>query len=148
MQLSLMKMGAGILALAALTACGGDTTSPTVSAAGSYHASTFIITGPSGITNQLLAGSTVAVVLSPDRTTSGHLHVVASGNNPALDADLTGTWTQEGMTVHISAPAVDTFISDMPFTLTANSANSWDLVGDQGFLGTRIQLTLTPNPDL
>jgi hypothetical protein len=47
------------------------------------------------------------------------------------------------MTVHISAPAVDTFISDMPFTLTANSANAWDLVGDQGFAGTRIQLTLS-----
>ena len=54
MELSFMKIGAGILAVAALTACGSDTTSPTVSAAGSYHASTFITTGPSGITDQLL----------------------------------------------------------------------------------------------
>jgi len=145
MQSSFVKIGAGLFAVAGLIACGGDTTSPGVSAAGSYAASTFITTGPSGITNQLVAGSTVVITLAANGTTSGHLHVVASASNPALDADLAGTWTQNGMTVHISAPAVDTFISDMPFTLTANAANAWDLVGDQGFAGTRIQLTLSRN---
>lgn len=149
MRHSFMKIGAGLFALVALTACGSDTsTSPTISAAGSYTASSFITTGPSGITNQLLAGSTVAIVLSPNGITAGHLHVVASASNPAIDADLAGTWTQDGMTVHISAPAIDTFLNDMPFTLTANAADSWDLVGDQGFAGTRIQLTLKKSPDL
>jgi hypothetical protein len=142
MLFSFMKMGAGLLAVAGLTACGGDTTSPTLTAAGSYSATTFITTGPSGMTNQLLAGSTVNITLSTSGTTSGHLHLVASASNPAVDADLAGTWTQDGMTVHISAPAIDTFLNDMPFTLTANSASGWDLVGDQGFAGTRIQLTL------
>lgn len=142
MHLSFMKIGAGLFAVAALTACGSDTTSPAFDVAGSYTASSFTTTGASGITNQLLAGSTVAIALSTDGTTSGHMHVVASASNPAIDADLAGTWTLDGMTVHISAPAIDTFLNDMPFTLTANSAGSWDLVGDQGFAGTRIQLTL------
>jgi hypothetical protein len=30
----------------------------------------------------------------------------------------------------------------MPFTLTVDAADGWDLVGDKGFNGTRIQLTL------
>lgn len=141
MRLSFMKIGAGVFALAALTACGSDTTSPTINAAGHYDATTFITTGGSGMTDQRVNGSTVSLDLNTDGTTGGHLHVVASGSSPALDADMTGTWSQNGMVVTISQPA-DTFIRNMPFTLTVDAADGWDLVGDKGFNGTRIQLTL------
>jgi hypothetical protein len=141
MQLSFMRIGAGIFALAALNACGSDTTSPTVNAGGHYSAVTFITTGGSGQTNQLLNGSTVTLDLNSDGTTGGHLHVAATGSDPAFDADMAGTWRQDGMIVTISQPA-DTFIRDMPFTLAVDAADGWDLVGDKGFAGTRIQLTL------
>jgi hypothetical protein len=144
MKASAMKHGVGILAAALALACGSDSTAPGVSAAGSYTATTFITTGPSGQTNQLLAGSTAAITLANNGTTSGHLHLAASASNPVVDADLTGTWRQSGMTVRFTIPAIDSFINDMPFTVTANGASGWDLVGDQGFAGTRIQLTLSP----
>ena len=144
MNQSFMKVSVGIIAATALVACGSDSTAPGVTAAGSYRATTFMTTGPSGQNNQLLSGSTVNITLASNGTTSGHLHLAASASNPTVDADLTGTWTQSGMTVEFSIPAVDTFINDMPFTLTANGASGWDLVGDKGFNGTRIQLTLSP----
>jgi hypothetical protein len=148
MNQAFMKRGVGIIAATLVLACGSDSTAPGVSAAGSYRATTFMTTGPSGQNNQLLSGSTVSITLASNGTTSGHLHLAASGSNPAVDADLTGTWTQNGTTVRFSIPAVDSFINAMAFTLTANSASGWDLVGDQGFSGTRIQLTLSPTQTL
>jgi len=141
MKRSLTKMVAGLVTAAALLACGSDKTGPALNAAGSYTAFEFVTTGGSGMTNQLAIGSTLNLVLSSNGTTSGHLHLAASGGNPAFDADMTGTWTQDGMTVEISQPA-DTFVRDMPLTMTANGGATWDLVGDKTFSGTRIQLTL------
>jgi hypothetical protein len=143
MNQAFMKVGAGIFAVTALVACGSDSTAPGINAAGSYTATTFMTTGPSGQNDQLLSGSTVHITLADNGKTSGQLHIPASASNPTVDADLTGTWTQHGMTVRFSIPAVDTFINDMPFTLTANGPSAWDLVGDMGFSGTRVQLTLS-----
>ena len=67
--------------------------------------------------------------------------MVAPGGGPDFDADMAGTWTRTGMTVDIDQPA-DTFVRDMPFTLTPN-VGSWDLVGNETFSGTNIQLTLS-----
>jgi len=135
-------MMAGVIAAATIAGCGGETTAPGVSAAGSYAATQFITTGSSGQTNQLLAGSTVNLVLAENGTTSGHLHLVASPGIPATDVDLTGTWTQDGMSVDLSL-AADTFVEDLPFTLTPRAADGWDLVADAVFAGTRVQLTLS-----
>src|SRR3954465_6623273 len=142
MNQSLMKLSVGMIAATALLACGSDSTSPGVTAVGAYSASQWVTTGGSGQTNQLVAGSTLQITLAGNGTTSGHLHVAASGSNPAFDADMAGTWTQDGMTVEISQPA-DTFVRDMPFTLTANGGSSWDLVGDKTFAGTEIRITLS-----
>lgn len=137
----LMKRAPILFGIAALVACGGDSTAPNSALVGTYVATQFVTTGSSGQTNQLLAGSTVSVHLASDGSFSGHLHLVATNANPALDTDLTGTWTQTGNTVMFTE-AQDTFINDMTFDVTSNGS-VWELVADQGFSGTRIQITLT-----
>ena len=136
---------ASMFFVGALLACGGsDTTSPTLTAAGNYTATFFHTTGTSGSRDELLAGSTLVLNLNSNGTTSGHLHVAAAGTTPAFDADMAGTWQQEGMTVEISQ-AADTFVRDMDFILTPAAADGWELVGDQVFQGTRVQVTLSPS---
>jgi len=141
MRQSVIRASAIIATVAAMTACGSDSTAPSDSVAGSYAATTFVTTGGSGQTNQLVAGSTLAMVLNSNGTTTGHLHLVASGNNPALDADMAGTWLRTGTTVTFTQ-AADTFVRNMNFTLFS-TGTKWELIGDQSFSGTRIQLTLT-----
>jgi hypothetical protein len=119
----------------------GDSTSPEPDfAAGNYTAVTFVSTGNSGQKDEIAAGSTLVLNLNANGTTSGHLHMAAPGGGPDFDADMAGTWFRAGTTVEINQSA-DTFVRDMPFELTPN-LNSWDLVGDRGFSGTRIQLIL------
>ena len=141
MSHSLMKRAPLLFGIAALVACGGDSTAPNSALVGTYVATQFVTTGSSGQTNQLLAGSTVSVHLASDRSFTGHLHLVATSANPALDTDLAGTWTQAGNTVTFTE-AQDTFINDITFDVTSNGS-VWQLVGDQVFSGIRIQITLT-----
>lgn len=142
MRQLIIRASAIFATVAAMTACGGtDSTAPSDSIAGSYAATTFVTTGGSGQTNQLLAGSTFTIVLNSNGTTTGHLHVVASGNNPALDADMAGTWLRNGTMVTFDQ-AADTFVRDMNFTLSS-TGTKWELDGDDSFAGTRIQVTLT-----
>ena len=129
---------------AVLLACGSSTTTPSGnSAAGSYTAFSFVTTGSAGQRNEILAGSTLVLNLNADGTTSGHLHIAASAANPALDADMAGTWTQTGLTVNISQSA-DTFVRNMPFSMSFDAGGGWDLFGDAVFSGTRIQIVLKP----
>jgi hypothetical protein len=143
MRQSLKKSSAmlSIVLPALLLACGEDSTSPANTATGNYTAIAFVTTGSGGMRNEILAGSTLTLNLNANGTTSGHLHIAANGGDPAFDADMAGTWSQSGMTVQLDQPA-DTFVRDMPFELTANAVGGWDLVGDRGFSGTRVQVTL------
>ena len=109
-------------------------------AVGNYTAVLFTSTGNSGQRNELAVGGSVILNLHANGTTSGHLHMVAPGGGPDFDADMAGTWTRTGTTVNINQPA-DTFVRDMPFTLTPY-VGSWDLEGNQTFSGTNIRLTL------
>ena len=109
-------------------------------AVGNYTAVLFTSTGNSGQRNELQVGGSVTLNLHANGTTSGHLHMVAPGGGPDFDADMAGTWTRTGMVVDINQPA-DTFVRDMPFTLTPY-VGSWDLEGIQSFSGTEIRLTL------
>src|SRR3954469_1273677 len=129
------------LLLIATAACGSDTAAePPNALVGNYVAAQWVTTGGSGQTNQILAGSTLNLALAGDGTTSGHLHVAASGGNPAFDADMTGTWSEADNKVTISQTA-DTFVRDMTFNVVPNGSR-WSLAADQVFSGTRIQLTL------
>ena len=127
---------------ALLLACGGSTTAPSEnSAAGSYTAIYWVTTGGTGQKSELLAGSTLSLNLNADGTTSGQLHIAASGANQAVDADMAGTWTQNLFTVNISQSA-DTFVRNMPFKVAVDPNGGWHLLGDQTFSSTRIQIDL------
>jgi hypothetical protein len=131
---------AGLPAL--LLACGGSTTAPSGnSAAGSYTAIYFRTTGTAGQKDEIMAGSTLILNLSPAGTTSGHLHIAASGGNPAFDADMAGTWTQIGFTVNISQSA-DTFVRNTSFSMSRDPAGGWDLSGEANYSNTRVQVVL------
>lgn len=141
MNNSLIKRASILFGIAALVACGGDSTAPHSTLAGSYVATQFVTTGTGGQTNQILAGSTVSVNLASNGSVTGHLHLAASNANPVVDEDLAGTWTQTGNTVTF-ANTNDSFINNITFAVVANG-NMWELVGDQVFSGTRVQITLT-----
>jgi hypothetical protein len=129
-------------ALVAMTACGSDSTGPTgESAVGNYTAISFTTTGTSGQRNELTAGSTVVLNLAANGTTSGHLHIAPTNTDPAFDADLAGTWHQNGNVVTFTQTA-DTFIRDLQLTLVQDVVNGWTLVGDQNFSGMNVKITL------
>ena len=137
MKLSLMRTAPIFLGIAAIVACGSDSTSPSA-VVGSYTATQFTTSGTSGQTNQLLAGSTLNLTLASGGGVTGHLHIAASGADPVFDADMTGTWTRTGNSVDFSQSA-DTFVKDITFSIEANG----DLVGAGTFAGTAIALTLS-----
>ena len=142
MKHSIMRIGPILLGFAAIVACGGDSTPPRQSAAaGSYSAFQFVTTGTSGQTNQLSIGSTVQITLASNGTTTGHLHLAASGSQQAFDADLAGTWSQTGNVIDFTQ-SVDNFVNDMLFTIQPIASNVWDLVGEDTFSGTHVKLTL------
>ena len=137
-----MKIGSIVVCFAAMVGCGGDSTTPSQSAAaGSYSALQFVTTGTSGQTNQLSIGSTVQITLASNGTTTGHLHLAASGSQQAFDADLAGTWSQTGNVIDFTQ-SVDNFVNDMLFTIQPIATGVWDLVGEDTFSGTHVQLTL------
>ena len=140
MKQTLIRRAPILIGIAALVACGGDSTAPNSTVAGSYVATQFVTTGSSGQTNQILAGSTLSLNLNANGSVTGHLHLAATNSNPVVDADMAGTWAQAGNTVTFAQTA-DTFVNDMTFDVVANG-NLWQLVGDQVFSGTRIQITL------
>jgi hypothetical protein len=124
-----------------LLAC-EESTSPPGALIGSYAAVNFVTTGTNGQRNEIQAGSTLSLNLHGDGSTSGHLHIAAATvGSPPFDADMAGTWVQNGLTVEI-AQGADTFVRDMPFTMTEGPIANWDLVGDAVFNGVRIQITL------
>lgn len=144
MKQSVLTIGA-IVSAAGVIACGSDNgpTNPGGGAmlVGTYTATQWVTTGGSGQTNQLVGGSGLSITLNSNGSTTGHLHLVASGNNPAVDADMAGTWSEVGTVVRFTQ-ATDTFVRNMAFEVVANGAK-WALEGDQVFSGTRVQLTLT-----
>ena len=131
-----------LMGLLPLLAC-EESTSPPDAAIGNYTAVTFTTTPTGGSArNEIAAGSTLTLNLVGDGSTSGHLHVAApTAGSPPFDADMAGTWVQNGSIVDVSQGA-DTFVRNMPFTLTAGPTANRDLVGDETFNGVRIQVTL------
>ena len=137
---SLFVAGLSVLSLA----CGSSTTAPSGNtAAGSYSPILWVTVGGSGQTSELQAGSTLMLNLNADGTTSGHLHLAATGARPVSDADMAGTWTQTGTTIRISQSA-DTFVRNTSFEMSPDPVSGWDLAGDTNFASTHIQIILTP----
>ena len=127
---------------AIVLACGGSDEPSTTPIAGTYAATFFQTTGSSGQRNEIAAGSTLTISLAANGTTTGHLHVAASGANPVFDSDLAGTWSATGNVVDFVQVA-DNFVDDILFTWGSDIQGISTLAGDQVFSGTRIQITLT-----
>ena len=147
MKPSVMKRWAAIVLMPAAVGCGGsDSTGIQSSAlAGSYTALQWVTTGNSGQTNQLVIGSTLQITLNSDGSTTGHMHLAASGGNPAMEFDMAGTWTQSGNNVDFTQ-AADTFLRNTVFTIQPIATGVWDLVGVYDTPGTRVELTLRRSP--
>jgi hypothetical protein len=123
----------------ALGSCGGeDTFSPTVeSVAGSYTASSLTLVSSVGTTDLLALGSTVAISLDANGTTSGRLFVPGGDDDGSdLDVDLAGTWTLSGSTVTFNQTG-DSFIRGVEFTAGPDQLN-----GEGEFSGAIIRLVL------
>jgi len=132
-----------VLAFAVSAAACGDANAPTGIPVGNYTAISFVTTGSSGQRDELAAGSTLNLNLASNGTTSGHLHIAASASSPVFDADMAGTWREDGSVVTVSQEA-DTFVKNMPFTLSFDPAKGWILVGEKSFDSVLIQVTLAP----
>ena len=133
-----MRLGPVLFCVAAMAGC--DSTSPSA-LEGNYTAIIFVTTDQMGPTNQLQLGSSLDLSLDDDGTTSGNLHFAAQGGAPAFDADMNGTWTQNGDVIEITQ-AADTFVRDMAFIIQRAVDGSVVLVGDQEFDGVRINISL------
>lgn len=138
MRAVIRAVRASALALV-LGACGGEGSfSPTVeTVSGSYTARTLTLTSAVGTTDLLALGSTVAITLAADGTTSGRLFVPGGAEDGSdLDVDLAGTWTLVGTTVTFNQTA-DSFIRDVEFTAVPNQLNA-----EGTFSGAIIRLVL------
>jgi hypothetical protein len=119
-----------------------DTVSPgRDSVAGSYSATTFLVTQGDISADLLQLGGGITLDLANDGSVTGHIFV-PNGNQDGsdLDLDLNGTWTLDGAIVRFDMPDANTFIRDIPFTAGANT-----LSAERNSGGTRIQLVLTKN---
>jgi hypothetical protein len=123
----------------ALGSCGGeDSFSPTVeTVAGSYTASSLTLSSSVGTTDLLALGSTVAITLATNGTTTGRLFVPGGADDGSdLDVDLAGTWTLSGSIVTFNQTG-DSFIPEVEFTAGPNQLN-----GEGMFSGAIIRLVL------
>jgi len=133
-----------LIALPAIVfACGGSDEPSTNPIAGTYAATFFQTTGSSGQRNELMAGSTLTITLAANGTTTGHLHVAASGSNSVLDADMAGTWTANDNHVVTFTQSADTFVRNMDFAWSTDIQGLSTLTGSKAFSGTLVQITLT-----
>ena len=128
---------------AIVLACGGSDEPSSTPIAGTYAATFFQTTGSSGQRNEIAAGSTLTITLAANGTTTGHLHVAASGSNPVFDADLAGTWTATENHIVTFTQAADTFVRNMEFTWGSDIQGMSTLAADKVFPGGRVQITLT-----
>jgi hypothetical protein len=136
---SILLTGLAVL----LLACGSSTAPPGNSVAGSYTPVIWVTVGGTGQTSELQAGSTLTLTLHANGLTSGHLHMAATAARPLFDADMSGTWIQNGSTISISQ-SVDTFVQHTSFEMSPDPVKGWDLAGDTNFAGTHIQIILVP----
>ncbi|HEX3276491.1 MAG TPA: hypothetical protein VHR43_16665 [Gemmatimonadales bacterium] len=123
-----------------LASCGDDGGfSPTLeNLSGSYSASAFTVTGPTGTTDLLARGALVQATLTPDGTLTGRLLV--PGGDPDggdFEEDLAGTWTLAGSKVSFS-PRGPAIIRNLQFT-----ADRDQLAGELPAGGQTIRLVLT-----
>jgi len=132
---------AAAMLLSFTAACGSDkSTGPDLEdVAGSYEATVLTATQAGTEHDVIAAGAIIELVLDEDGTTAGHLSIPASdlSNGEAVDADMAGSWTLDGTTVHITQSA-DTFIRDLPLAVDGSN-----LTGDATFDDVQVHLVMS-----
>jgi hypothetical protein len=125
-----------------LSSCGDDDAfSPTIpNVSGSYSASTFTVTSPSGLVDLLATGASVQVTLASDGSTTGRLLLPGGDTAGDHDEDLAGSWTLSGDTVTIS-PRGPSVLRFTQFTAAADR-----LTGERVLSGDTLRLVLTRDP--
>ena len=142
MKLSrLMRTSPILLGAVAMLGCSDIVSLKEDGPVGTYAAIILVMTDNSVPTNVLAGGGSLTMNLSPDRTTSGHLHTVATASYPAVDADLAGTWTRNGDEIDFTQSS-NTFVNVMTFRIEPIADTVWSLVADDVVNGTRINVTL------
>jgi len=129
----------GFIFIVVALAC-SDTTGPALTMAevsGTYVPSRLVsITSGSSI-DELAAGAQIVITLSPAGDTGGRIFVPGSGDEQGdFEADLTGTWSLDGLTVNLDHPA-DTFLRDMDLVYDLDRLSGATTFGD-----TRVEITL------
>jgi hypothetical protein len=124
-----------------LGACGDDTGPTNETVAGTYHATTAVIT-PTGSQpfDALALGTSVDLVLTPQGTTSGTLVIPAVLTEDGVDddvIDLTGTYTITGSTLTFEGQG-DSFIPRVVWTIGDGILTAIDTQPDE-----RTEVTLT-----
>ena len=137
----LMRAATIVVAVAAIVGCSDVVSLSEDGPIGDYTAIILYSTTTTGQRDELANSGTFTITLKEDGTTSGRLRLVAFGGNPAVDADMAGTWTRNGDTIDFTQSA-DTFVRDMTFTIEQITDRIWYLVGDDVFAGTRINVRL------
>jgi len=134
-----VKRIASLLTVAAVVGCSDAFKPTTENVLGAYRVQTFQTTDTSGTIDWVQRGGTLTITLGPFGTTTGHLFLPgAAAGGGDVDQLLIGDWTLAGNTITFSMPAIDTFVRDMPWTVTENR-----LSGDHTFGGTRVRVVLT-----
>ena len=124
---------------AAAVACSDAFKPTTENVLGDYNLRTFETTETSGTIDWVQRGGTMTISLGPFGVTTGHMFMPGAAEGGGdFDQLLIGDWTLTGNTITFDMPAVDTFVRDMPWTVTENK-----LSGDHTFGGTRIRVVLT-----
>ena len=132
-----MKTSLHVLAVAAVVACGGGFEPNSDNVLGTYNAQTFETDSAGATTDWLAHGAQLQITLVTHGVAQGLLVWPDTAGGPILLADLAGTWTLTGDTIHIEN-SVDTFVRDMGWAAGENR-----LTGDHTFGGTRIRVVLT-----
>ena len=110
------------LAVAASVAVACESTGPTIPLAGTYIATTFVVTetGQAPV-DVLAAGGSMAITITENNTTSGSLVIPAAltGSSDFL-IDLTGTVNRNGNAVQFDQTG-DSFVRDATWALQGNT---------------------------
>jgi hypothetical protein len=134
-----MRSISSLVAVAAAVACSDSFTPTTQNVLGDYRVQTLETTDTSGTIDWVQRGGTMTISLGPFGVTTGHVFMPGAAQGGGdFDQLLIGDWTLSGNTITFSMPAVDTFVRDMPWTVSKNT-----LSGDRTFAGTRVKVVLT-----
>jgi hypothetical protein len=102
-----------------------------------YGAIIFTTTEDGKTTDWLAEGAILEIELTANGKTTGHLFVPGADEDGSdFEADLTGTWTLSGDTIHFAHQA-DTFVRDTPFLVRGS-----ELRGERTFGEARVKVTL------